>query len=128
MLGRSYALQWYISLCVDVVVGAVGGTMAALLAMACVREKLHILGPPVSRSLRMMGVPSELLIVASNFVNVMEQLASQNTPILRRLLANDGIMVQFVVPGGRFGRLVEAVADNFSNCPLAILMVVGAAL
>jgi hypothetical protein len=58
----------------------------------------------------------------------MEQLASQNTPILRRLLANDGIMVQFVVPGGRFGRLMEAVEDNCSNCPLAILMVVGAVL
>jgi hypothetical protein len=69
-----------------------------------------------------------LVTVALCLVKVTLQSASQKTPILRRLLANDGIMVQFVVPGGRFGRLVEAVADNFSNCPLAILMVVGAAL
>lgn len=115
MLGRSYALRWYVSERVAVA-GTVGETTEALLAVAVVVSgKRHILGPPASRRPCMMGVPSALLIVTSDFVNVTEQSASQNTPILRRLLANDGMMVQSVVPGGRPWSLMEAVADDCSS-------------
>jgi hypothetical protein len=131
MLGRSYALRWYVSECAATVAARPVGEIIveAMLAMAVVVSgNRHILGPSISRRPHMMGVPSESLIVTSDFVKVTEQSASQNTPILRRLLANDGMIVQSVVPGGKLGRLMDAVADDCSSWPLAILIVVGAAL
>jgi hypothetical protein len=54
--------------------------------------------------------------------------ASQNTPMLRRLFANVGMMVPELVPGGRCGKSMVAVVDEFSNFPSAMPTVVGNAL
>ena len=48
--------------------------------------------------------------------------------MLRRLFANVGMMVQELVPGGRCGKSMVAVVDEFSNCPSAMPTVVGDAL
>jgi hypothetical protein len=51
-----------------------------------------------------------LVTVAVCLVKVTLQSALQNTPILRRLLTNEGMIWQLAVPGGRSGRSSVAVA------------------
>ncbi len=76
----------------------------------------------------MMMVPWESNIVTSVLVNKTEHSASQKIPMLSRLLIKSGMMVPVVVPGGSCGKLMVAVADECSTCPLAILMFVGGEL
>ena len=52
-------------------------------------------------------------------------LASQNMPMLRRLLAKVGIIVPLVIFGGRYGRLMMDVAMDWMQWPLAMVMVDG---
>lgn len=61
-------------------------------------------------------------------MKVTEQPTSQNTPMLRRLLANVGIMRPASVPGGRCEKLSDAVVDECTKSPLAMLTVMGSAL
>ena len=70
----------------------------------------HILAPVGSRKPVRMTVPALLVTVALCLVKVTLQSASQNTPILRRLLTNEGMIWQLAVPGGRSGRSSVAVA------------------
>lgn len=61
-------------------------------------------------------------------MKVTVQPASQNTPILRRLLANVDMTRPASVPGGRLGRLSDAVVDEWIRSPFAMLMAIGSAL
>jgi len=61
-------------------------------------------------------------------VKVTVQPASQNTPILRRLLANVDMTRPASVPGGRLGRLSDAVVDEWIRSPFAMLTAIGSAL
>ena len=61
-------------------------------------------------------------------VKVTVQPASQNTPILRRLLANVDMTRPASVPGGRLGRLSDAVVDEWMRSPFAMLTAIGSAL
>ena len=70
----------------------------------------HILAPVVSRKPVRMTIPALLVTVAACLVKVTLQSALQNTPILRRLLTNEGMIWQLAVPGGRSGRSSVAVA------------------
>lgn len=54
--------------------------------------------------------------------------ASQNTPMLRRLLANVGMMKPASVPGGRWGKLSDAMVEECSRSPFAMLTAIGSAL
>ena len=47
--------------------------------------------------------------------------ASQNLPMLSRLLVNDGMIWQSSLPGGRFGRRKIACPVDWMLCPLAML-------
>ncbi len=70
----------------------------------------HILVPVVSQKPVRMTIPALLVTVAVCLVKVTLQSASQNTPILRRLLTNEGMIWQLAVPGGRSGKSSVAVA------------------
>ena len=70
----------------------------------------HILAPVGSRKPVRITVPALLVTVALCLVKVTLQSASQKTPMLRRLLTNEGMMWQLVVPRGRSGRSSVAVA------------------
>ena len=70
----------------------------------------HILAPVVSRKPVRMTIPALLVTVAVCLVKVTLQSVSQNTPILRRLLTNEGMIWQLAVPGGKSGRSSVAVA------------------
>ncbi len=70
----------------------------------------HILAPVVSQKTVRMTIPALLVTVAVCLVKVTLQSASQNTPILRRLLTNEGMIWQLAVPGRRSGRSSVAVA------------------
>lgn len=61
-------------------------------------------------------------------VKVTVQPASQKTPMLRRLLANVGMTRPASVPGGRLGKLSDAVVDERMRSPFAILTAIGSAL
>ena len=61
-------------------------------------------------------------------MKVTVQPASQNTPILRRLLANVDMTRPASVPGGRLGRLSDAVVDEWIRSPFAMLTASGSAL
>ena len=61
-------------------------------------------------------------------VKVTVQPASQKTPMLRRLLANEDMTRPASVPGGRLGRLSDAVVDEWIRSPFAMLTAIGNAL
>ena len=61
-------------------------------------------------------------------MKVTVQPASQNTPILRRLLANVDMTRPASVPGGRLGRLSDAVVDEWIRSLFAMLTAIGSAL
>ena len=61
-------------------------------------------------------------------VKVTVQLASQKTPMLRRLLTKLGMIFPVDVPGGSHGMLMVALVDDCSSCPVAVLIVDGAEL
>ena len=92
------------------------------------RLNRHILAPVVLRKPVRMTIPSLLVTVAVCLVKVTLQTASQNTPILRRLLTKEGSMWQLVVPGGRSGRSSVAFAMDVQVFPLASPTTVGIAL
>ena len=100
----------------------------ALAAVALVRLKRHMRAPLVSRHPCMILLPAELLTVTASLVKTTVHPASQNTPMLRRLLANVGMMVPELVPGGRCGKSMVAVVDECSNFPSAMPTVIGLAL
>jgi hypothetical protein len=52
-------------------------------------------------------------------VKVTLQSASQNTPMLRRLLTKDGMMWQLAFPGGRSGRSSVDFAMDLQMFPSA---------
>ncbi len=79
----------------------------------------HILAPVVSLKPVRMTIPALLVTVAACLVKVTLQSASQNTPILRRLLTNEGMIWQLAVPGGRSGRSSVAVAIDLQKFPSA---------
>ena len=56
------------------------------------------------------------------------QPASQNTPMQRRLLAKVDMTRPASVPGGRLGRLSDAVVDERIRSPFAMLTAIGSAL
>ena len=97
---------------VEVEMFAAGGFM---------RSKRHILGPSVSRIACMINLPAELWIKAQSWWKVTVQPASQNTLMLRRLLATVGMTRPASVPGGRLGKLSDAVVDELIRSPLAML-------
>ncbi len=92
------------------------------------RLNRHILAPVVSRKPVRRTIPSLLVTVTVCLVKVTLQSASQNNPMLRRLLTKDGIMWQLVVPGGRSGRSSVAFAMDVQVFPLASPTTVGRAL
>ena len=109
------------------ILGRIGGVVSmALLAVAVVRLICHILAPLDSRMPHSMILPWASYTVTSVLVKVTVQSASQKTPILRRLLMKSGMSFPVDVPGGSHGRLMVAVADNCSSCPVAVLIVDGA--
>lgn len=61
-------------------------------------------------------------------MKVTVQPASQKTPMLRRLLANEDMTRPASVPGGRLGRLSDAVVDEWIRSPFAMLTAIGNAL
>ena len=61
-------------------------------------------------------------------LKVTVQPASQKTPMLRRLLANEDMTRPASVPGGRLGRLSDAVVDEWIRSPFAMLTAIGNAL
>ena len=79
----------------------VGIERVAFAAIALMRLKRHILAPFVLRKPCKINVPAELNIETLSLVKVAVQPASQNTPMLRRLLANVGMMRPASGPGGR---------------------------
>jgi len=70
----------------------VGVKVEAFGTFGLIRWKRHILAPPVSRAALIINMPAELCIKAKSLVKVTVQPASQNTPMLRRLLATVGMM------------------------------------
>ena len=52
----------------------------------------------------------------------------QNLPMLSRLLVNDGMIWQSLLPCGRFGRRSFACPVDWMLCPLAMLTDVGVSL
>lgn len=105
-----------------------GIELVACAAIELMRLNLHILAPSVSRKPCIINVPVELYTETLCLVKVTEQPASQNTPMLRRLLANVGMMRPASVPGGRFGKSSDAVVEECRRSPLAMLTVIGNAL
>ncbi len=75
----------------------------------------HILAPVVSRKPVRITIPALFVTVAVCLVKVTLQSASQNTPILRRLLTKEGMMWQLAVPGGRSGRSSVAIAMDLQT-------------
>ena len=61
-------------------------------------------------------------------LKVTVQPASQKTPMLRRLLANEDMTRPASVPGGRLGRLSDAVVDEWIRSLFAMLTAIGNAL
>ena len=105
-----------------------GIELVTFAATALMRLNLHILAPSVSRKPCNINVPVELYTDTSSLVKVTEQPASQNTPMLRRLFANVGMMRPASVPGGKLGKSSDAVVDECRRSPLAMLTVIGYAL
>ncbi len=70
----------------------------------------NIFGLVVSLKPVRMTIPALLVTVAVCLVKVTLQSALQSTPIVRRLLTNEGMIWQLAVPGGRSGRSSVAVA------------------
>ena len=54
--------------------------------------------------------------------------ALQNLPMLIRLLVNDGMMWQSLLPGGRFGSRSFTCPVDWMLCPLAVMTNVGVPL
>ena len=88
----------------------------------------HILAPVVLRKPVRMTFPSLLVTVTVCLVKVTLQSASQNTPMLRRLLTKAGMMWQRAVPGGRSGRSRVAFAIDEQMLPSARLTTVDGAM
>ena len=88
----------------------------------------HILAPVVLRKPVIMTFPVLLVTVTVCLVKVTVQSASQNTPVLRRLLTKAGMMWQLAVPGGRSGRSSVAFAMDEQMLPSARLTTAGGAL
>ena len=88
----------------------------------------HILAPVVLRKPVRMTIPALLVTVTLCLVKVTVQSASQNTPMLRRLLTKDGMMWQLAVTGGRFGRSSVALAIDLQMFPSASPPTVGGTL
>ena len=88
----------------------------------------HILAPACSCCPWRMIAPvlSMTLMLVSVKINV--HPASQNLPILSRLLVNDGMMWQSLLPGGRFGSRSFACPVDCMLCPLAVLTDMGVPL
>ena len=61
-------------------------------------------------------------------VNTTLQFASQNCPMLSRLLVKELMMWQSSVPDGKFGKRSFACPMDVMRSPLAMLTVVGGAL
>ena len=85
----------------------------------------HILAPACSQCPWRMIAPVFLMTLTSVSVKITVHPASQNLPMLSRLLANDVMIWQSLVPGGRFGRRSFACPVDWMLCPLAMLTNVG---
>ena len=90
--------------------------------------KRHMRAPDTSRKPWRMAVPALMITETFELVNTTMEPASQNLPMLIRLLTNEGMTWQSLVPGGRFGRGSLAVPMDDMWAPLAMLTVVGGAL
>ena len=90
--------------------------------------KRHMRAPATSRKSWRMAVTALLSTETPELVKTTLQPASQNLPMLMRLLTNVGMTWQSSVPGGRFGRGSLAVPMDEMWAPLAMLTVVGGAL
>jgi hypothetical protein len=109
--------------------GPIGGVVSmALLEVAVVRLICQILAPLDSRLPHRVILPWALYTVTSVLLKVTVQLALQKTHMLRRLLTKLGMIVPVDVPGGSHGMLMVALEDDCCSCPVAVLIVDGAAL
>ena len=90
------------------------------------KRQMH--APETSRKPWRMTAPALLMAEKIKLVNTTLQPASQNLPMLIRLLTNEGMTWQSLVPGGRFGRRSLAVPMDEMWPPLAMLTVVGGVL
>ena len=88
----------------------------------------HFLEPIVLQKPVRMTIPALLVTVTVCLVKVTVQSALQNTPMLRRLLAKDGMMWQLLVPGGRSGSSSVAIAMDEKMLPSERQMTAGGAL
>ena len=88
----------------------------------------HILAPACSLCPCRMIAPTLLKTLTSVLVNITVHPASQNFPMLSRLLVNDGMIWQSSLPGGRFGSWSLACPMDRMLCPLAMLTHVGVPL
>ena len=75
-----------------------------------------------------MIAPVFLIIFTSAAVKITLHPASQNLPMLRRLLVNELIMWQSLVPGGKFGSRILACPMACMRSSLAVSTVVGVEL
>ena len=75
-----------------------------------------------------MIAPVLSMTLTSVSIKITVNPASQNLPMLSRLLANDGMMWQSLLPGGRFGSRSFACPVDWMLCPLAMLTNVGVPL
>ena len=126
MLGRIVGVGVLALLAVAVVRLICGGV--GMLAVAVVRLICHILAPLDSQIPHSMIIQWALYTVTSVLVKGTVQLSSQKTPMLRRLLTKLGMIFPVDVPGGSHGMLMVVLADNCSSCPVAVLIVNGAAV
>jgi len=85
----------------------------------------HMRAPEISRNPWRTTVPAVSTIETFVLVNTTLQPASQNWPMLIRLLTKDGMMMQSSVFGGRFGRRSLPLPLDVMRSPLAMLTVVG---
>ncbi len=88
----------------------------------------HIFAPACSLCPWRMIAPDLSMTLTLVSVKITVHPASQNLPILSRLLVNDGMMWQSLLPGGSFGSRSFACPVDWMLCPLAMVTDVGVAL
>ena len=88
----------------------------------------HIFAPACSRNPWRMSAPVLLSTLTSVSVKMTVHPASQNLPMLSRLLVNELMMWQSSVPGGRFGRRSSACPLDWMRLPSAMVTEVGVAV
>ena len=88
----------------------------------------HILAPACSQCPWRMIAPVFLMTLTSVSVKITVHPASQNLPMLSRLLANDVMIWQSLVPGGKCGRKSSACPLDWMRLPSAIMTEVGIAV